>query len=173
MPLHAGVLASWTSHQCPMTPSSKYAVDTWRIIVTGKVRQGVQEWTQAINYPNNELLGRYDPYPKPSGKESQSASGLQEDTPPTGPPFGQILYPQNGAAGVRFTRGTSASGVSNPSAPPQPTKIKQKIRDLRLRWQPTGKLSNSSKQQKNPAAVTMPPPPYSNCIVVICCGTYS
>ena len=52
-----------------MNPKGKYAVDTRRMMVTGKVRQGIKEWPQTKNYPNKELLGRYDLYPDPRGKE--------------------------------------------------------------------------------------------------------
>ena len=110
-----------------MNPLSKSAVDTRRMIATGRVRQGIREWPQNTNYPNNELLGRYDLYPKPSGKEQQSATRGEEEPPPTGPPDGQILYPQNGASGVRLNRNTNASGVPNPKAPAQTNKNKQKI----------------------------------------------
>ena len=99
-----------------MNPRCKYAVDTRRMIVTGKVRQGVRKWPQTHNYPNKELLGRYDLYPQPSGKEQQSAAKLQEETPPVGPPDGQILYPQDGASGVRLNKKTNANGAMAPEA---------------------------------------------------------
>ena len=112
-----------------MDPCSEYAIDTRRMIATGRVRQGIREWPQNTNYPNNELLGRYDLYPQPSGKEQQSAARLREEAPPTGPPDGQILYPQNGVSGVRLNRKTNASGAANPKASTQANrKIKKNKR---------------------------------------------
>ena len=136
-----------------MNPRSKYTVDTRRMIATGKVRQGIREWAQISNYPNKELLGRYDLYPQPSGKEQQSAARLQEEIPPTGPPDGQILYPQNGASGVRLNRKTNARGVSNTKASTQTNKNKQKMKDLRLTWQQTGRLTKRQLLMAKPAAV--------------------
>ena len=137
-----------------MNPRSEYAVDTRRMIATGKVRQGIREWPQNANYPNKELLGRYDLYPQPSGKEQQSATRLREEAPPTGPPDGQILHPQNGALGVRLNRKTYPSGAASPKASTQTNKNKQKIRDLRLRWQQTGSLMKPQPIKAKPAAAT-------------------
>ena len=110
-----------------MNPRSKYAVGIRRMIATDRVRQGIREWPQNSNYPDKGLLCRYDLYPEPSGQEQQSAVRLWEEPPPTGPPDGQILYPQNGALGVRLNRKTNASGVLNPKALAQTNKNKQKL----------------------------------------------
>ena len=42
--------------------------------------------------------------PSQQGKESQDAKSIVDDNPPTGPPHGQILYPQEGACGPRLTK---------------------------------------------------------------------
>ena len=102
MPLHARThpILRGLALQCRMTPASKYAVDTKRMIVTGRFGQGVPRWPQTKNNPGDELLRRYDMYPKPNGKESQDAKSIVHDSPPTGPPHGQILYLQEGAYGT-------------------------------------------------------------------------
>ena len=97
--------------QCRMTPSSKYAVDTRRMIATGKVRQGIKEWPQTNNYPNKELLGRYDLYPDPGGKEKSKGTNGTGDPPPPGTPS---VYPQQGAVMPRLCRKTEVSGVPVP-----------------------------------------------------------
>ena len=108
-----------TGTQCRMLSSSKYAVDTRRMILTGKVRQGVPGWPQLQNYPGKEFISRYDMYPKPDGQECQATDGLVEDAPPTGLPPAQVQFPQAGACNKRFTKKTSVSGASNPSPPGQ------------------------------------------------------
>ena len=101
------------------------------MIVTEKVRQGVKEWPMVVNKPGNELLGRYEFYPKPSGQESQRASGLSSDAPPTDAPQAPAMFLQPGMVGVRLTRKTDCSGADLCSIA---TKLKNKIRDLSLRF---------------------------------------
>ena len=79
--------------QCRANPRSKNAIATRRMIVTGKVRQVVKEWLMVVNKAGNELLGRCDMYPKPSGKESHKASGLLHDAPPTDAPQAPAMFP--------------------------------------------------------------------------------
>ena len=99
------------AHQCKMNPKGKCAVDTRRMIVTGKVRQGVKEWPQTSNFPNKELLGRCDLYPDPRGRESQSGeTGQEGESPPPGNP---IRYPHEGAMNRRLNQKTHASGATN------------------------------------------------------------
>ena len=105
---------------------SKYAVDTRRMIVTDRVRQGVCEWPQSSNYPNKELLGRYDLYSQPSGRESQKAAYLREELPPTDPPKCQVLYPQSSACGIRLSKKTNTSGVESRKAEAQSKQISKK-----------------------------------------------
>ena len=69
---------------CKMNPQSKYAVDTRRMMSTGRPRQGIKAWPLGHNTPGKELLGRYDLYLNPRGKESQSATTVEP--PPTEAP---------------------------------------------------------------------------------------
>ena len=109
------------AQQCRMNPKGKYAVDTRRMIATGKVRQGVKEWPQTNNYPNKELLGRYDLYPDPKGKENSWNQGEGVQAPPGTP----NIYPQEGAACPRLVCKTSPSGL-NPLGDRHPNKTNKK-----------------------------------------------
>ena len=72
------------------------------MIVTGNVRQGVKQWPQDKNMPGKELLGRYDLYPHPSGKESLGAVELEVTLPPTDAPQHPAQATQPGSAGMRY-----------------------------------------------------------------------
>ena len=99
------------------------------------------------NYPNKELLGRYDMYPDPRGKEDRAGEG-QGGLPPPG---NRHIYPQEGAIMPCLNKKTSASGVLSLGTQ-KTNKTKQKIRDLRRRWQQTGSLARP-KVKSRPASV--------------------
>ena len=69
------------------------------------------------------------------------------------PPGLPLKYPQEGAMVRRLNTKTNVSGVSTNKARTQTDKNKQKIRDLRLRWQQTGTLVRP-KMKARPASAT-------------------
>ena len=113
---------------CRINPTGKYAVDTRRMMVTGKARQGIREWPQTKNYPNKELLGRYDLYPDPKGKEVRRGEEQGGETPPPGNP---TIYPQEGAVVNSLRQKTTADGIPSHEAAVQPNKTKQKHPNIR------------------------------------------
>ena len=120
-----------------MNPQSKYAVDTRRMMRTGNPRQGIRAWPVDHNMPGKELLGRYDMYPDPRGKESQSDP--KWDPPPTNAPLSPNVVEVQGVVLRRLTRKTNCGGADlNLDARTQ--RNKDKIRDMRLRKTLTGSV---------------------------------
>ena len=130
---------------CKMNSRSKYAVDTRRMIVTGNVRQGVSHWPLDKNFPGNELLGRYDMYPHPNGREGMAASSLEVTSPPTTAPSHLVVPTQPGFATPRLRIKTNRSGADEYDS--KGSKMKDKVRDLRLRFQQTGSTRRNRVSQ--------------------------
>ena len=85
--------------------------------------------------PGKALLGRYDRYPDPRGKESQQDPKM--DPPPTNAPVAPNQVEVQRVVCRRLTRKTNCSGADlNMDARTQ--RNKEKIRDLRLRVALTG-----------------------------------
>ena len=123
--------------RCSMNPQSKYAVDTRRMMCTGKPRQGIKEWPMDCNIPGKELLGRYDMYPDPRGLESKSDPTC--DPPPTQAPLTPNVVEVQGVVMWRLNRKTNCAGADmNLDARTQ--RNKDKIRDLQLRRAITGSV---------------------------------
>ena len=123
--------------QCKMNPQSKYAVDTRRMMCTGKPRQGIKAWPMDRNAPGKELLGRYDMYPDPRGKESKTDPKV--DPPPTAAPHTPNVVEVQGVVFRRLSRKTNCGGADlNLDA--RTKKNKDKIRDLQLRRALTGSV---------------------------------
>ena len=120
-----------------MNPQSKYAVDTRRMMCTGKPRQGIKEWPMECNIPGKELLGRYDMYPDPRGLESKEDP--KSDPPPTQAPHTPNVVEVQGVVMWRLNRKTNCAGADmNLDARTQ--RNKDKIRDLQLRRALTGSV---------------------------------
>ena len=114
-----------------------------------KSKTGCPQVATNKKFPGNELLRRYDMYPKLKGRESQEVKSMVEDNPPTGPPHGPILYPQEGACGSRLNKKTNASGVACPGPTHKQKLIKETIRNLRFRWQQTGSTARPATPRKS------------------------
>ena len=120
-----------------MNPQSKYAVDTRRMMCTGKPRQGIKAWPMDRNIPGNELLGRYDLYPDPRGKESKSDPKF--DPPPTQAPQAPNEAEVQGVVLRRLSRKTNCAGADT-TLDAWTQRNRDKIRDLQLRRALTGSV---------------------------------
>ena len=120
-----------------MNPQSKYAVDTRRMMCTGKPRQGIKAWPMDRNIPGNELLGRYDLYPDPRGKEAKSDPKV--DPPPTQAPQAPNEAEVQGVVLRRLSRKTNCAGADT-TLDAWTQRNRDKIRDLQLRRALTGSV---------------------------------
>ena len=113
-----------------MNPQSKYAVDTRRMMCTGTPRQGIRAWPLDHNTPGKELLGRYDMYPNPRGRESRTDPKV--DPPPTDAPLTPNVVEVQGVIMRRLNRKTNCGGADL-TFDVRTQRNKEKIRDLKLR----------------------------------------
>ena len=91
----------------------------------------------------------------PQGKESMAASALEVTSPPTVAPSHQVVALQNGYANTRLMTKTNCSGADIQGI--KSKRIKDKIRDLRLRFQQTGSTSRaraSAQVRSKPASAS-------------------
>ena len=137
--------------QCRMTPASKYATDTRRMIVTAKVRQGVQQWPMTKTSQGMSSSSGTTCTQSQMGL-SKKAIALTLDNPPAEPLQGHTLYPQEGAIGVRLTKKTNASLATKPAQPTN-TPVKEKVMGFRLRYQQTGSTAKLQGPIKRPVGV--------------------
>ena len=126
------------ARRCKMNPQSKYAVDTRRMMFTGRPRQGIRAWPLEHNTPGKELLGRYDMYPNPQGRESLIPPGVTT-TPPTNAPATPNDLEIQGVVMRRLWTKTNCSGA-DVTIDIRTQNNPDKIRNLRFRKNRTGSV---------------------------------
>ena len=94
-------------------------------------------------HPGKELLGRYDMYPNPRGRESRMDPKV--DSPPTDAPLTPNVVEVQGVIMRRLNRKTNCGGADL-TFDARTQRNKEKIRDLKLRRALTGSVKRPTTQ---------------------------